>query len=89
MYLMGKMPPALEDLRNHTPEQLAELRLLLNLGVNGRPDVRRPGFFEIEGHNDVYYVFKYPSGNKVLLIAVWQREVDPVAEIAALSCPAA
>jgi hypothetical protein len=89
MYLMGKMPPVVEDLRNHTPEHLAELRLLLNLGVDGRPDVRRPGFFEIDGHSSVYYIFKYPSGNKVLLVAVWQKEVDPVANLAALTCHAA
>ncbi len=89
MYLTGKMPPVLEDLRSHTPEHLAELRTLLNLGVDGRPDVRRPGFFEIEGHSSVYYVFKYPSGHKVLLVAVWQKEVDPVAEMAALNCHAA
>ena len=86
---MGKMPPALEDLRKHTPEQLAELRILLNLGAEGRPDSRRPGFFEIDGRTDVFYVFKYPSGAKVLLLAVWQRETDPVAEMAACSCPAA
>jgi hypothetical protein len=89
MYLMTKMPPVLEDLRKHTPEQLAELRMLLNLGVDGRADVRRPGFFEIDGRTDVFYVFKYPSGHKVLLLAVWQKEVDPVAEMVAWSCPAA
>jgi hypothetical protein len=85
---MGKLPPVVEDLRNHTPEHLAELRSLLDLGVGGRPDLRRPGFFEIEGNSSVYYVFKYPSGHKILLVAVWQKEVDPVAELVA-SCPAA
>jgi hypothetical protein len=89
MYLMGKMPPVVEDLRNHTPEHLAELRMLLDLGIDGRPDVRRPGFFEFEGHSNVYYVFKYPSGHKVLLVAVWQRQVDPVAEMVSLNRPAA
>ncbi|HXX16161.1 MAG TPA: hypothetical protein VEJ47_14770 [Candidatus Eremiobacteraceae bacterium] len=89
MIVMEKHPPLVEDLRNHTPEQLAELRLLLDVGKIGRPDVRRPGFFELDGAANVYYIFRYPSGHKVLLIAAWQKETDPVAEAVAYSCPAA
>ncbi len=63
----------IEDLRKHTPEQLAELRLLLNAGLLDRPDSRRPGFFEIDGAVNVYYVLRYPSGHKVLLVAAWDR----------------
>src|ERR1700676_2198268 len=44
-----KLPPAIEDLRNHSDEQMLELRLLLNSGETGRADERRPGFFEMEG----------------------------------------
>jgi hypothetical protein len=79
----------LEDLRNHSPEQLAELRLLLNAGAPSRPDPRRPGFFELEGTSNVFYIFRYPTGSKVLLLGVWERESDPVAEAVACSCPAA
>ncbi|MGA9999878.1 MAG: hypothetical protein WBQ04_07145 [Candidatus Acidiferrales bacterium] len=46
----------IEDLRHHTLEQLAELRLLLNVGLD-RADTRRPGFFEIDGAANVYYKF--------------------------------
>jgi hypothetical protein len=84
-----KRPPLIEDLREHSPAQLGELRLLLNAGLTGRPDVRRPGFFEIDGIGHVYYVFRYPSGEKVLLVAAWQKETDPVAELVACTCPAA
>ena len=84
-----KKPPLVEDLRNHSPEQLAELRLLLNNGAPSRPDPRRPGFYEVEGFSNTYYVFKYPTGTKVLLIGVWEREIDPVAALVACSCPAA
>jgi len=84
-----KKPPLLEDLRNHSPEELAELRVLLNAGAPSRPDPRRPGFFEIEGLSNTFYVFKYPTGTKVLLLGVWERESDPVAEMVAYSCPAA
>jgi len=83
-----KQPPLLEDLRNHSEEQVAELRQLLSGSAPSRPDPRRPGFFEVEGRAYTYYVVKYPSGTKVLLIAAWER--DPVAEmVAACSCPAA
>jgi hypothetical protein len=89
MMVTGKHPPLLEDLRSHTPEQIAELRLLLSVGVLGRPDVRRPGFYEIDGRANVYYIFRYPTGHKVLLLAAWQKDSDPVAELVAYSCPAA
>jgi len=81
-----KQPPLLEDLRNHTPEQLAELRLLLGSGAPSRPDPRRPGFFEVDGESDVFYIFRYPTGSKVLLLGVWDRVRDRVAELAACSC---
>lgn len=89
MWNLEKMPPVLEDLRAHSPEQVAELRLLLSVGVTGRPDARRPGFFELDGALNVYYIFRYPSGHKVLLIAAWERNTDPVAELVACQCPAA
>jgi len=89
MLNMNKKPPLIEDLREHSEEQLAELRFLVEKGLPGRPDPRRPGFFELDGVANVYYVFRYPTGHKVLLLAAWQREVDPVAEMVAYSCPAA
>ena len=90
MLNLQKLPPIVEDLRQHTPEQLLELRLLLSTGIKGREDVRRPGFFELDGEQNVYYVFRYPSGHKILLVAAWDRQSDPVAElIACAACPAA
>jgi hypothetical protein len=89
MHNLQKLPPIVEDLRSHTPEQMLELRLMLNTGVRGREDTRRPGFFEMEGVSNVYYVFRYPTGHKVLLVAAWDRQSDPVAELAAYACPAA
>jgi hypothetical protein len=84
---ISKQPPILEDLRNHSQEEIAELRVLLSIGAPSRPDPRRPGFFEVSGVDRVYYIFKYPNGSKVLLLGVWDR--DPVAEMVACSCPAA
>ena len=85
----SKQQPLVEDLRNHSQEQIAELRQLLAVGAPSRPDPRRPGFYEVDGFADTYYVFKYPTGTKVLLIGVWDRESDPVAALVACSCPAA
>ncbi len=81
-----KLSPLIEDLRNHTPEQIVELRLLLKAGITGRPDARRPGFFEIDGVENVYYIFRYPHGCKILLLAAWMRESDPAAAMAACAC---
>jgi hypothetical protein len=89
MTTFSKLPPLVEDLRNHSPEQLAELRLLLGAGAPSRPDPRRPGFFEVRGPANVFYVFKYPTGSKVLLLGVWEKELDPVAGLVSCSCPAA
>jgi hypothetical protein len=89
MYSVEKMPPIVEDLRAHSVEQLVELRLLLSTGVTGRPDPRRPGFYELDGAANVYYIFRYPTGHKVLLIGAWQKNSDPVVEMVAYSCPAA
>jgi hypothetical protein len=88
MMTVHKQPPLLEDLRNHSPEQIGELRLLLSAGAPSRPDPRRPGFFEVDGDSNVFYIFKYPTGTKVLLLGVWER--DRVAEMAACAaCTAA
>jgi hypothetical protein len=89
MIVIEKQPPLVEDLRRHTPEQVAELRLLLSAGMTGRPDTLRPGFYELDGTDNVYYIFRYPTGHKVLLVAAWQRGFDPVAELVAYSRPAA
>jgi hypothetical protein len=89
MLTIAKKPPLVEDLRNHSQEQIAELRLLLDAGAPSRPDPRRPGFYEVEGLSNIYYVFKYPTGTKVLLLGVWEREIDAVATMVACSCPAA
>ncbi len=72
----------IEDLRPHKPEQLAELRILLNAGLD-RADTRRPGFFEIDGAANVYYILRYPFGHKIMLVAVWDRRGDPTVEFVA------
>ena len=85
----GMKHTVIEDLRKHTPQQLAELRLLLNAGLLDRPDSRRPGFFEIVGAANVYYLLRYPFGHKILLVAAWDRQRELVAGLVTCTCPAA
>jgi len=77
---MQKLPVVIEDLRKHRPEQLAELLLLMTAGLSDRPDSRHLGFFEIDGMAHVYYVLRYPSGHKVLLVAAWDRQREPASD---------
>jgi hypothetical protein len=87
MIKVTKRTPLVEDLHNHTQEQIAELRQLLASCAPAHPDPRRPGFFEVAGQDSVFYIFKYPTGAKVLLLGIWER--DRVAELATLSSIAA
>jgi hypothetical protein len=66
-----KLPRVIEDLRKHTPEQLAELRFLLDADLSDRRDSHRPSLFEIDGAANVFYILRYPFGHKVLLVAAW------------------
>ena len=76
MITVAKQPILIEDRGKHTLEDIAELRMLLEAGVVGHPDSHRPHFYELDGSEHVYYIFRYPAGPKVLLMAVWQR-VEP------------
>ena len=73
MIAIAKQPILIEDLGEHTPEDIAELHMLLEAGVVGHPDSHRAHFYELNGSEQVYYIFRYPAGQKVLLMAVWQR----------------
>lgn len=65
----------LDDLRNHPAETVEEVRSLLAAGATARPDPRRKNFYELEGHSQVFYVYVYPRGSKVLLLAAWPRDI--------------
>src|SRR2546425_10987946 len=85
--LLNQKNAILEDLRNHAPERLAELRELLAAGAPARPDPRRLGFYEVDGQSHVDYVFVYPAAGKVVVVGGWGQE--PVAQFGACTCPAA
>ena len=72
------LPRVIEELRQQKPEQLAELRILLDAGPG--QGTHHPGFFDIDGAANVYYVLCYPFRRKVLLVAAWDRDGKPKAE---------
>ena len=53
--MITKQPPVVEDLRNHSQEQIDELRQLLAVDAPSRPDPRRPGFYEVAGLANTYF----------------------------------
>ncbi|HLI33982.1 MAG TPA: hypothetical protein VKW70_02970 [Terriglobia bacterium] len=69
--LNGKVE--IEDIWNHAPEQIQELRDLLAQGVPAFADAHRRNFYEIEHDSRVFYIHISPRG-KVLLLAVWPKE---------------
>lgn len=40
------------------------------------PDERRPGFFEIQAGDQVFYVHISPVTQKITLLATWAREAE-------------
>jgi len=71
--------PQIEAPRNHSLETQERLRQLLESGASVRPDPKRSDFFEIEDQSQVFYVHVATASGKVTLLAVWDREVEPVA----------
>jgi hypothetical protein len=63
-----------KDLRNHPAETVERLRTLLAAGGTAYPDPKRENFYELEDGHQVYYVYVYPRGDKVLFLATWLKE---------------
>jgi len=63
-----------KDLRNHPAATVERLRTLLAAGGTAQADPKRENFYELEDENQVYYLYVYPRGTKVLLLATWQKE---------------
>ena len=68
--------PQIEAPRNHSRETQERLRHLLDSAVPALPDPKRPDFFEIEDHTQVFYVHVAKASGKVTLLAVWNRDAE-------------
>ncbi len=60
-----------EDLRNHSSEVVGTLKQLLAEGALMTADSKRPGFYEIENGNHIYYICIQANTGKVMLLATW------------------
>jgi hypothetical protein len=73
MAVMMEQMLQIEDPRNHSVETQDRLRYLLTSGAPARPDEKRADFFEIEDHNQTFYVHVSKTTGSVTLLAVWNR----------------
>jgi hypothetical protein len=74
MVMCSERELKIEDLRNHSEEMVTHLRNVLARGANVIPDPKRPGFYEVKLHGELYFIYVSPNTGKVLLIAGWNRE---------------
>jgi hypothetical protein len=73
----------IEDPRGHSAETLQRLRQALTSGAPASPDERRPGFFEVQADDQVFYVHISPVTHRVILLATWAHEPQlPELEVA-------
>jgi hypothetical protein len=77
MAVMIEQMLLIEDPRNHSVDTQDRLRHLLVTGAHARPDEKRPDFFEIEDHDQVFYVHVSQTTGKVTLLAIWDRDAEP------------
>ena len=68
--------PKIEDPRGHSPETVLRLRQALACGAPAAPDARRPGFFEIQADDKVFYIHVSPATQKITLLATWAHEPE-------------
>lgn len=71
-----QMTPALkvEDPRHHSAEVVQELRSLIEAGAVAHSDPHHDYVYELAGESRVFYLYLYPGGRKVQLLATWNRE---------------
>jgi len=61
----------IEDPRGHAPEVLERLRLAIASGAPAVPEARRPGFFEIQFGDEVFYIHVSPATARITMLATW------------------
>lgn len=64
---------SINNLRNHSPETVEELRALLTGGVPARLDPHRKNFYELDDGPRVFYIHWTPNTGRVMFLAVWPK----------------
>ncbi len=83
MVLRLNAQPKIENLRNYPAEMVEQLRELLISGAPAKLDAHRKDFYEVENCSQVFYVHVSPGNGTVMLLAIWQKDAQPVAALAA------
>lgn len=73
---LGLTDLQIQDPRGHSPETMRRLHQVLSSGAPAVPDARRPGFFEIQAGEQVFYIHISPATQKITLLATWAREAE-------------
>lgn len=66
----------IEDPRRHSAETLRRLREAIASGAPANPDARRPGFFEVQAGDQVFYIHVSAATQKITLLATWSHEPE-------------
>ena len=66
----------IQDPRGHSPETMRRLHQAITSEAPAVPDERRPGFFEIQAGDQVFYIHISPVTQTITLLAAWAREAE-------------
>jgi hypothetical protein len=61
----------IENPREYPSGAIESLRRLLRSGAAPEPDPRRENFYQIDGDEEVYYIYVSPISGNVVLLANW------------------
>jgi hypothetical protein len=67
----------IENLANLSAELVASFQQALREGAEASPDPKRPRLYEVSWKGKCYYVDVLPSGQRLILLAVWDTDVSP------------
>jgi hypothetical protein len=73
---LGRTDLQIQDPRGHSPETVRRLQQAITSEAPAVPDERRPGFFEIQDAEQVFYIHISPVTQKITLLATWAREAE-------------
>lgn len=66
----------IENPRKYDQESVEQLQQLLKTGRPAQRDPRRVNFYEIDGHEETFYIHVSPVSGNVVLLAKWNRQLE-------------
>jgi hypothetical protein len=71
-----KAVATIENPRKYETSAVEQLRQLLQSGTAAQDDPRRPNFYEIDAHDETFYIHISPVTGNVVLLAKWTRQAQ-------------